>query len=39
MKKQGEYALSIIARDKRTDKYFTRIVNYLLTTNSTEEDG
>ncbi|XP_060561043.1 kyphoscoliosis peptidase-like [Ruditapes philippinarum] len=38
MKKQGEYALSIIARDKRTDKYFARIVNYLLTTNSTEED-
>ncbi|XP_045158893.2 kyphoscoliosis peptidase-like [Mercenaria mercenaria] len=38
IKKEGEYALSIIARDKQNGQRYSRIINYLLTTKSFEED-
>jgi hypothetical protein len=39
IQKEGEYALSILAKDKQTDGNAKEIINYLLSTNLTEEES
>jgi hypothetical protein len=39
VKMEGEYALSIKARNKQTDEDFSGIANYLLSSNLTEEES